>query len=176
MPSAGLVPVLCSAVGDRDVVEVHPGVVGGIGAVEVDVEPQGDFLALERREVGGDVGPASVVVVEFEQCRQVGPVAVSYLMDRVVLPPAGTVTVCERVLSPSGSRPLVTPSRAEPAPLCALVAGLGAIAPPVVQDVRADSNPPVATMEVAGAVGVTGDEAVDAVDVPMALAAVTVNV
>jgi hypothetical protein len=69
------VPVLCSAVGDSDVVEVHPAVVGGIGAVEVDVEPHGDFLALECRQVGGDVGPASVVVVEFEQRRQVGPVA-----------------------------------------------------------------------------------------------------
>src|SRR5664280_2379815 len=52
-----------------------------------------------------------------------------YQTDRVVVPTAGTVTVCESVLSPSGSRPLVTPSRAEPAPLCALVACLGAIAP-----------------------------------------------
>src|SRR5664279_4946154 len=110
MPSAGLVPVLCSVVGQSDVVEVHPGVVGGIGAVEVDVEPQGDFLALERREVGGDVGPASVVVVEFEQCRQVGPVAVSHLSFHPVVSAdcgaaAGAVDAVWLVPDGQGGRP-----------------------------------------------------------------------
>src|SRR5664279_5978086 len=99
-----------------------------------------------------------------------------YQKDRVEVPVVGTVMVWDSVLSPRGSRPVATPSWAEPVPLCAIAAGFGALMPPAVQDVSADSNPPLVTMDVAGAAGVTGDDATEAAEVPMALVAETLNV
>src|SRR5450755_4918005 len=99
-----------------------------------------------------------------------------YHRDRVDVPVAGTVMLCESVLSPRGSRPEVTPSRAEPVPPWALVVDVGATTPAAVHDVSADSKPPLATIDAAGAVGVTWDVAAEATDVPTALVAETVKV
>ena len=60
-------------------------------------------------------------------------------------------------------------------PVCAWPADFGATMPPVVQDVRPDSKPPLATVTTAGALGVTNAEIV-AGEVPMALVAVTLKV
>jgi hypothetical protein len=91
------------------------------------------------------------------------------------------VTVCDRVLSPSGSAPEARPNSAEPVPVCAVVDATGALTPPVVQEASPDSNPPLAMVELGGggggaAAGVTGAEAADGGEVPIAFVAVTVKV
>ena len=68
-----------------------------------------------------------------------------YQKDSVAPPVAGTLMVCGKELSPSGSRPLVTPSSADLLPVCARRCRLrGDVTPPVAQDVSPVSKPPLA--------------------------------
>ncbi len=91
--------------------------------------------------------------------------------------PVGMVRVCERLLSPAGSGAgWTTPRSAEWVPVwaCAVLTD-GLDTPPAVQGVRPLSKPPLMSGE-ALAEGVTAFDGAEAAELPLGLAALTVNV